>query len=50
MKSFKSEWVCASGCSTELIRRTFALVEYQDGTVDMVDPLFIQFSDKEGKV
>ena len=47
-KAFKRDWVCVPGCSTEVIRRTFALVEYQDGTVDMVDPLFIQFSDKEG--
>lgn len=31
----------------EVIRETFALVEYQDGAIDKVDPLRVRFVDKE---
>jgi hypothetical protein len=31
----------------DVIRQTYALVEYQDGTVHMVAPELVQFTDKE---
>jgi hypothetical protein len=43
---FRSEGLVTPGCSTEVIRETFALVEYRDGTVDKVKPEAIRFMDK----
>ena len=41
--------VLPGGGSVEVIRKTYALVEYQDGTVHMVAPELITFTDKEAK-
>lgn len=46
---FQQDGIIRSGCSTEVIRKTYALVEYPGGTVHLVDPLLITFTDKEGK-
>lgn len=48
-RRFKTEGVIPPGCSTEILRTTFALVEYADGSVGKVKPELIQFLDKEGK-
>ena len=46
---FNEEGVVRPGCSTEIIRETFALVEYPDGSVGKVKPELVQFLDrKEG--
>ena len=44
---FRAELVVEPGCSTEVLRETFALVEYRDGTIAKVDPLRVRFVDKE---
>ena len=44
---FREMALCSPGCSVEVLRETFALVEYQDGTVAKVDPLLVRFVDKE---
>ena len=36
------------GCSADVLRETFALVEYRDGTVAKVKPELVRFVDKEG--
>ena len=40
---FRRDGFVGPGCSTEVIRHTLALVEYQDGTVAKVDPELIRF-------
>lgn len=35
------------GCSSEVVRRTYALVEYPDGLIGKVDPKLIRFTDRE---
>lgn len=47
---FRNEGVVAPECSTEVIRETFALVEYRDGTIHKVKPELIRFTGKEAKV
>ena len=37
--------VYSSNFNTEVIKRTYAIVEYEDGTVDYVDPKSIRFID-----
>ena len=39
--------VVPCGCSVDVIREMFALVEYQDGTIAKVDPELIRFLDRE---
>ena len=39
--------VYPAGCTPEVIRETFALVEYRDGTVAKVKPELIRFIGKE---
>lgn len=46
---FRNEGVVAPQCSTEVIRETFALVEYGDGTIHKVKPELIRFIGKEGE-
>lgn len=46
---FHEAGVIPPGCSTEVIRETFALVEYRDGTIAKVSPELIRFVDKEGQ-
>lgn len=45
---FRDSCVVPSMCSTEVLRRTFALVEYPDGSVGKVKPELVTFLDKEG--
>lgn len=35
-------------CHTEVLRRTYALVEYPDGSLAKVDPAMVCFLDREG--
>jgi hypothetical protein len=39
--------IIPSGCSSEVVRRTYALVEYQDGSIGKVAPELVQFTDRE---
>ena len=43
---FRTEGFCPSGCTAEVVRETFALVEYQDGTIATVKPELIRFTDR----
>lgn len=47
--AFQRDGVVPSGCSIDVIRETFALVEYRDGTIHKVDPELIRFIRKEDK-
>ena len=47
VRIFRSESVVMPQCSTEVIRETFALVEYKDGTIHKVKPELIRFIGKE---
>lgn len=44
--TFNASHPCNS--TTEVIRKTLALVEYRDGTVHLVQPELVHFTDKEG--
>ena len=48
VSDFRNEGICGRGCSVDVIRETFALVEYRDGTMHKVDPLLVRFVNKEG--
>ena len=40
---FRQGGLIDPGCSTEVLRETFALVEYRDGTVAKVKPELVRF-------
>lgn len=42
-RRFFSDGVASPGCHPEVIRETFALVEYQDGTIGKVKPEAVRF-------
>ncbi|MBR5845495.1 MAG: hypothetical protein IKY65_04470 [Rikenellaceae bacterium] len=44
---YRHGWIVPAGCSTEVIHETFALVEYEDETVEKVQPERVRFVDKE---
>ena len=46
---YKEAGIITNACNLEVIRKTYALVEYLDGTVHMVAPELVTFKDKEGK-
>jgi hypothetical protein len=46
-RRFVEEDVVPLGCSTEVVRRTYALIEFADGSVGKVDPELVQFIDRE---
>lgn len=46
--SYHAEKVIPNCCSMEIARKTSALVEYQDGTVGLVEPERVHFLDREG--
>jgi len=46
---FRDRSLVGPGCHTEVIRNTFALVEYRDGTIAKVKPELIRFIGKEGQ-
>lgn len=43
---FKESGIVPQCCSTEVLRSTFALVEYPDGSLGKVDPVKVCFTDK----
>lgn len=49
LRRFRKDDVVPIGCSTEVIRNTFALVEYRDGTIAKVKPESIRFIGEEGQ-
>ena len=46
VRRFRSEAVLPMGTSAEIVRNTFALVEYADGTVGKVEPEKLKFRDR----
>lgn len=46
-RRFDLSGVVPGGCSTEVIRVTYALVEYPDGSLGKVDPTKVCFTDRE---
>ena len=44
---YKQHGVIGPEFSVNVIRKTYALVEYQDGTVHLVAPELVTFTDKE---
>ena len=45
-QGFKEDGLVPKCCSTEVLRTTFALVEYPDGSLGKVDPVKVCFTDK----
>lgn len=45
----RASGVYPAGCHPEVIHETFALVEYQDGTIAMVKPESVRFTDRPPK-
>lgn len=48
-KHYRTAGIIPPCCSMEVIRKTYALVEYRDGSVHMVAPELVTFTDKEGE-
>lgn len=48
-RSFKEEGYSPEGTHIEKVRQTFALVEYEDGTVRKVEPEKVKFLDRQGQ-
>lgn len=46
-RHFRDTGIVPYGCSVEVVRAAFALVEYPDGSVEKVKPELIQFLDRE---
>ena len=46
-RKFRAEGIVPPGCYTEIVRETFALVEYRDGTISKVKPERIRFTERE---
>ena len=46
--TFREGNICPPGCKVDVLRETFALVEYQDGAVAKVDPVLVRFLGEEG--
>ena len=49
VRRFRSEAVLPMGTSAEIIRHALALVEYDDGTVDKVEPEKVKFTDRRAE-
>lgn len=47
VRGFRADGFCPAGCSVEVVRHTFALVEYLDGTVHKVTPEEVRFMKEE---
>lgn len=45
-KQFQQDGIALPSCSTEVIRKTYALVEYTDGSVGKVKPELVTFLDR----
>ena len=48
-RCFHDSGVVPPGCSVDVLRETFALVEYRDGTIAKVDPVLVRFVGKEDR-
>ena len=48
MSVFTDEHIIPNGCTVEVLRETFALVEYRDGTIAKVKPELVRFAGEEG--
>ena len=48
LRRFRENGVVPVGCSAEITRHSFALVEYPDGSVGKVDPALVHFLDGKG--
>lgn len=48
-ETFHSEGIAPANADIKVISQTFALVEYEDGTVGKVEPEKIKFTDVRGK-
>ena len=46
-RQFKQTGIVPNCCSADIVRAVFALVEYPDGSVGMVEPALITFLDRE---
>lgn len=46
---YRSECVIPPTCSSDVLRETFALVEYDDGSVCKVEPERVKFTDRRPK-
>ena len=47
LRDFKENAVIPTGCSTEIIRKTYAIVEFPDGSVRKEDPEKVRFLSEE---
>ena len=45
--NYRHGGIVPEGFTTDVIRETFALVEYEDGTIEKVQPERVRFVDKE---
>ena len=48
-REFSEGCIIPAGCFTDVIRETFALVEYKDGTIAKVKPELIRFTGRPTK-
>ena len=48
LRNFRENAVMPMGTSAEIVRRTYALVEFPDGSVGKVEPECVCFMDREG--
>lgn len=46
-RRFHAEGTVPTGCHVNIVRETFALIEYRDGTIDKVKPERIRFIERE---
>lgn len=49
LDEFKRDGLVYPDCRTEAVRHTFALVEYDDGTVGKVEPEKVKFTDRRAE-
>lgn len=49
-KVFEDTSVVPLGCKMEKLRNTYAIVEFEDGTVKEVNPVDVKFLDTRGKM
>jgi hypothetical protein len=48
LEYFRQQLVTRPGASAEILRKTYAIVEYDDGSVELVEPENVRFTDREG--
>lgn len=47
VRMYKSEHIIPDGCNIEVLRETFALVEFLDGSVAKIKPELVRFVNEE---